>query len=206
MLEASHCPGGVPRREHREAAGGLGDGGVSSELHNIAMAVSQGAVPPSEAPRRLPEWVQLAEDLMAMLFMRWLAVALAQVWTLIGFLVVGSLALLLAISSYPFPFQSGLLFGMGLLIGALVLMILAIVVGFNRDELVSRLSNTAPNRLKLDQNLMGGFLTYIIPLAGAGGDLVRLRRHDPIAARPDPPAPEVSCHRFARRLALPESK
>ena len=91
----------------------------------------------------------------------------AEVWTLISFLVVGSLVLLLAISSHPFPFQEGLLFGMGLLIGALVLMIFAIVVGFNRDELISRLSNTLPKKLKLDHNLMGGLLTYIIPLAGA---------------------------------------
>ena len=56
--------------------------------------------------------------------------------------------------------------GMGLLIGALVVTILTIGVGFNRDELVSRISNTAPNQLKLNGNLVGVVLTYILPLVG----------------------------------------
>ena len=68
---------------------------------------------------------------------------------------------------YPFPFQDLLIHGLGLLIAALVVMILVIVLGFNRDELISRISDTAPNRLKLDQTLVSGLLTYIVPLVGA---------------------------------------
>ena len=100
------------------------------------------------------------------MFMRWLAAALAQVWILIGFLVLGSLSLLLAVNSYPFPYQERLMLGIGLLIGALVVTILMIVVGFNRDELISRIANTAPNQTKLNPNLVGSFLTYIVPLVG----------------------------------------
>jgi hypothetical protein len=144
-----------------------GEGGPSGELHAIAVAVAGEKVPSPETPKRRPEWTRLAEDLLALLYLWWLAPLLAQVWTLIGFLVVGSLALLFAISSYPFTFQEHLLHGMGFLISVLVLMILVIVVGFNRDEMISRLSSTAPNRLKFDQNLVGGLLTYIVPLVGA---------------------------------------
>ena len=147
--------------------GSAGEGGLPGELHAIATAIAGEEVAPARAPKRLPEWVRLAEDLLAMSFLRWLAAALAQVWTLIGFLVVGSVALLFAISSYPFLFQGRLLIGMGLLIGVLILMILAIVVGFNRDEMVSRRSNTAPNCLKIDRHLLGSLATYILPLVGA---------------------------------------
>ncbi len=146
---------------------GAADGGIPQELRAIAMAVARAEVRPPEAPKRLPEWVRLAEDLLAMFVLRWLGASLAQVWTLIGFLVVGSLALLLAISSYPFPFQERLLLGMAVLMGTLAFMILMIVVGFNRDEMISRLSNTSPNRLKFDHQLVGSLLTYIVPLVGA---------------------------------------
>lgn len=153
----------APAREAQPA----GEGGISGDLRAIATAVSGAEVPPAEAPPRLPDWVRLAEDLLAMSFLRWLAAAMAQVWTLVGSLVVGSVALLFAISSYPFAFQERLLLGMGLLIGALAVMILAIVVGFNRDEMISRLSNTEPNRLKFDRQLMGSLFAYLIPLLGA---------------------------------------
>jgi hypothetical protein len=144
-----------------------GQSEASSEPHAIANAGSEKEVPVPHAPKRLPQWVHLAEDLLAMLFMRWLAAALAQVWTLISFLVVGSVGILFAISSYPFPFQERLLIGVAALAAVLVFMILAVVVGFNRDEMISRLSNTVPNRLKFDQQLWGHLITYIVPLVGA---------------------------------------
>ena len=64
------------------------------------------------------------------------------------------------------PDQDRLMLGLGCLITVLVVTILAVVIGFNRDELISRISNTTPNRLKLDQGLVGGIMTYILPLLG----------------------------------------
>jgi hypothetical protein len=120
----------------------------------------------SAEPTPLARWVEHAEDLLALMFMRWVVVSLSQIWTLTGFLVAASLALLLAVNAYPFPYQDRMMLGLGILIAGLAATIMIIVVGFNRDEMVSRISKTAPNRLEIDGNLIGGLLTYILPLLG----------------------------------------
>ena len=74
---------------------------------------------------------------------------------------------LLAVSSYPFPWQGRLLSGMGALVLLMVLTITVIVFGVNRDEVISRVANTTPHRIKLDQPLMTSVFTYIVPLLGA---------------------------------------
>jgi hypothetical protein len=142
------------------------DVNVPGELRNIALAIAKDTLAAPESPKRLPEWIRLAEDLVALLLMRWLAASCAQVWNQIGFLAAGAMALLLAINAYPYPFQDRLMLGIGLLIVALVATILVIVVGFNRDEMINRISNTSPNQLKLDQHLLGILATYVVPLVG----------------------------------------
>ena len=54
----------------------------------------------------------------------------------------------------------GLIVFVGVVIGIVML-------GVNRDELVSRVSDTTPGRLTLDSNFVGSFLTTFAPLAGA---------------------------------------
>ena len=144
---------------------GPGDG-IPAELHNIARALSQEPPETPDPKKHPPEWIHRAEDLLALLTMRWLSASISQIWILIGFLVVGSLSMLLAINSYPFPFQDRLMRGLGLLIVVIVVTTTAIVLGFNRDELISRISNTAPNQFKIDQSLMVRLFTYIVPLLG----------------------------------------
>ncbi len=130
------------------------------------VAEASSAHPVARAGRGLQEWGRRAEDLMAIFFLRWLAAALCQIWILLGFLVVGSLSLLMAVSSYPIPYQSQAIFGLKLLIALLAVVIGWIVVGLNRDELISRISNTTPNQLTLDGNLLSSLFTYVIPLLG----------------------------------------
>jgi hypothetical protein len=139
----------------------------AEELRNIALALAQKPVPDVTTENKWLAWIRLAEDLAALSFLRWLASALAQIWILIGFLVLGSVSLLLAISSYPYPHQHRMMFGLGLLVAFLAVTIFRIVLGINREELISRISNTIPNRLKLDGQLMTNILTYVVPLVGA---------------------------------------
>jgi hypothetical protein len=115
----------------------------------------------------LVAWVRAAEDLLSLLFVSWLAVAMEQIWTRIGSLVVAVLALLLAVVAYPSPIQHRFVLGLGLLIAFLAALVGLIVLGVNREELISRVANTAPNRLKLDRNLISSLLTYVLPLLGA---------------------------------------
>src|SRR5262249_47343326 len=87
-------------------------------------------------------------------------------WTMVGFVVVGTLTLLLAITSYPFPYQSRVEFFLAVLIALGAIAILRIVLGINRDETISRVANSIPGRLKLDRNLVSGLLVYLLPLLG----------------------------------------
>jgi hypothetical protein len=90
---------------------------------------------------------------------------MAQIWQRIGCLVLTVLALLLAVNSYPFGFQDRLFFGLCLLIAYLAVIIVRIVLGINREELISRLANT-PQGFKFDTPLLSNLLTYIVPLVG----------------------------------------
>jgi hypothetical protein len=111
-------------------------------------------------------WIEQAENLIALHVMRWLVPAMQHLWTNIAFLVIGALALLLAASSYPFPMQGRLMMGVSMLIVALVVAISNVVLGTNRDELISRISKTNPNRLSLDGPLVKNLVTYVVPLVG----------------------------------------
>ncbi len=111
--------------------------------------------------------VRHAEDLWTLMLMRRLSAAMAQIWTLIGwFLVPGSVFTLFALSTHPFPLQDHMVQCVELLIGVLAVVILRIVVVLNRDELLSRVSNTAPNQFKLDSHLISSLVTYIVPILG----------------------------------------
>ena len=115
----------------------------------------------------LRDWARHAEDLWTLMLMRRLSAAMAQIWTLIDwFLVPGSVFTLFALSTYPFPFQDHMMQCVELLIGVLAVVILKIVVVLNRDELLSRASNTAPNQFKLDSNLISSLVIYIVPILG----------------------------------------
>ena len=113
----------------------------------------------------LRDWVEMAEDLVALHIVRWLGAAMAQVWTMIGFLVIGSVCLLLAVTSYPFPRQGRLMDAVGLLIAGVVAVVLSVVIGTNTDEVLSRVKNTRPG-LTPDATMLGHLATFVVPLLG----------------------------------------
>jgi hypothetical protein len=136
-------------------------------LRDIAMAIATKQLATDQPTRQLPGWIQATEDLLALLLMRRLSAWLAQLWILIGFLVVGTLCLFLAVNSYPFPIQGHLLSYLCVLVVGIVLVVGFVLLEVNRDPVISRVANSIPNRLKLDQNLVMNLVTYIIPLLGA---------------------------------------
>jgi len=111
------------------------------------------------------EWTEMAEDLIAIELLRHLSQFLAHIWVIVGFIVFGSFALLLAINSYPFPMQNRIGFFLATLIIAAGCAILRLVVGINRDETISQVANTVAG-LKLDRNLASSLVSYILPLIG----------------------------------------
>ena len=113
------------------------------------------------------DWVRMAEDLIALQIVRWFAPALSQFVPLMQFLVIGSISLLLAVTSYPFDHQGFLMTMLVLLIIFVAAIIGSVLLGVNRDELISRVSGTTPGRFNFDGQLVTSLLTMIVPLIGA---------------------------------------
>ena len=115
----------------------------------------------------LRNWARTAEDLVALQIVRWFAPALSNLVPMMQFLVLASVALLLAVTSYPFDHKGWLTTMMVCLILFVGGVVGVILVGVNRDELISRVSDTTPGRLTLDSNFIGSLLTIVGPLVGA---------------------------------------
>ena len=115
----------------------------------------------------LRDWVRTAEDLIALQIVRWFAQALSQFLPIVQYLVLASISLLLAVSSYPFDHQGWLMTVMVALILFVTAVVANAMLGVNRDELVSRVSNTKPGRLTFDSHFVGAIVTMFAPLIGA---------------------------------------
>jgi hypothetical protein len=115
----------------------------------------------------LRDWTRAAEDLVALQIVRWFAPALAQLVPIMQFLVLGSLSLLLAVTSYPFDHQGWLttmMFCQIVFVGGVVAKVL---IGVNRDELISRVADTTPGKLTFDADFISSLVTIVGPLLGA---------------------------------------
>ena len=93
--------------------------------------------------------------------------------------MIGGLALLIMLTSYPFEPQGILLTTMGLAIAVLMFEIASIVIHMNRNELVSRIRKTPPHKLSLDRPFLGRFHVLPAPALCARCSL-------PVAFRPLP--------------------
>ncbi len=113
------------------------------------------------------DWVRTVEDLLALQIVRWFAPALSQFLPIMTFLVLGSLSLLLAVSSYPFDQQGWLMTVMVFLILFVAAVVGNVLVGVNRNEFISRVSGTTPGRLTFDGQFVSSLLTTIVPLFAA---------------------------------------
>ena len=118
----------------------------------------------------LRRWLRDAEDLIALVLARqidWLREFCKSVVT---FLVVGLLALTLALTSYPFQPQ-GFLLMTTVLLAAVAAVVVVIAVQANRDEVLSRINKTTPNHFTLDRQFLLTLVTYVVPLLGMLGAL-----------------------------------
>jgi hypothetical protein len=163
-----------------EKAADPGDGKTGLELSTIrvvtndlasywaAVPVGHSLVPPD--PKKEPTFeeqlVARLEELVALHAARWIGGALGRIWSLIGFLVASVLLLLFATTSYPFPEQPRLMTVLGLAIVGLVVMVVRVVIGTNRDQVISRVNDTTPGKISWDPTLFSHLGTFVVPLLG----------------------------------------
>jgi hypothetical protein len=118
------------------------------------------------ADNPLPRWFRLAEDYLAIETVNWLSHFFAQLRNLVTFLVVGSILLVLAVILYPFQPERLLLFFVAGLALVFALGILRVFFQIERDEVISRILKTTPNRITLNPVFLSHVGTYVVPLLG----------------------------------------
>jgi hypothetical protein len=111
-------------------------------------------------------WVDLAEEFVATQVVTYISQYFVRMRSMAWSMLVCSVLLLLAATSYPFQPVRLILYTMLGLIGAVVIGIVYVLVAVNRDELVSRISGTTPNRFSLDSGFLNSIVTYILPALG----------------------------------------
>jgi hypothetical protein len=114
----------------------------------------------------LRDWARMAEDLIALQIVRWFAPTLSHLLPMMQYVVLASISLLLVVTSYPFDHQGWLTTMMVCLIVLVGSVVAFILVGVNRDELISRVADTAPG-LTMDSTFVSSLLTMVAPLVAA---------------------------------------
>jgi hypothetical protein len=122
------------------------------------------AVLPPDHPVR--EWVRLVEDFLAIEVVRYVSQFFAHLRNLMVALTVGSLLLVLAATLYPFHPQSLLVLCLFGLTGTVAVSMIVWLVQINRDELVSRIERSSPNRFTPDLAFIQGTAAYVLPIVG----------------------------------------
>jgi hypothetical protein len=126
--------------------------------------------PPSEAQRkqretrRTPSVRQRRENTLAVCLVWYIAHWFVQLRNLMIFMSLGSLLLLVAVASYPFQPHRLLTTVPWLLILGIALVVLTVFVQVDRNEVVSRITRTRPNRLSLNRNFLAAVATFVLPL------------------------------------------
>jgi hypothetical protein len=111
-------------------------------------------------------WLQLAEDFVAINTVTYLSQYFVHLRNLVQFATVGLLLLLMTVSSYPFQPQHLLTIFVWTVIVVGLVGIVYVLVQMNRDELMSRISKTTPNKFTPDTDFFRGVATYAVPLLG----------------------------------------
>ena len=184
----THVWGSLPSKKCLCAAH-AGEDKSADWLKYWPLTPAQGQKLSEDERATLRDWVRMAENLIALQIVRWFAPALSQLLPIMQFLVISSISLLLAVTSYPFGHQGWLMTLIVGLILVVAIVIANVLVGINRDELISRVSDTTPGRLKLDSKFISAILTTFAPLIGrVAGHLVRSVRPSPHLVRAPVPA------------------
>jgi hypothetical protein len=131
---------------------------------DVATLVLQ-AAPPAR-PEELGRWLRNAEDFLALVLARELNWLRRGCWSIVGVVVASLLSLTLAVVSYPFQPRGRFFTALGLLAAVSAVVVVAMALRSSRDEVVSRLTGTAPNRLTFDREFVMRLVTLAMPLVG----------------------------------------
>jgi hypothetical protein len=111
-------------------------------------------------------WMRQAEEFVALEVLRYVSQYFIQLRNLLTKITVTSVLLLLAVSTYPLHPQAVLLSLLLAGAGCVAVVVTQVLVAMNRDELVSRVTDSPPNRFTPDLTFAQGLATYVLPIVG----------------------------------------
>jgi hypothetical protein len=112
-------------------------------------------------------WNEKAELFVAMLVVNLIRQVFAHIQNMMTFTVLILMCLLISFQGYPFqPGGLIMLLWLGLMSWTLGVVVIA-MIKFNRNEVLSRISGTTPNKFTFDRSLVNPFIVYVAtPIIG----------------------------------------
>lgn len=112
------------------------------------------------------EWEDRAGGFVATVVVIYFSHFFVQLRQLAVALTISSPLLLMAAASYPFQPERPLIYALIGLLLAVVAGILYVLYDINRNELVSRITKTTPNKFTPDRNFLSSVGMYVLPILG----------------------------------------
>jgi hypothetical protein len=111
-------------------------------------------------------WFQQAEDLVALQMVDFLSECTIHLKNLVGYLAICPFLLMLAATSYPFQPQRFLVVVIWMLLIIVAASVVWVYIQMERDEILSRIAKTKPNKIEFSASFFGRITTILIPIAG----------------------------------------
>jgi hypothetical protein len=113
----------------------------------------------------MPDWVEKAEDVVAIQVITFLSQYFVLLRTMAQSMVIMSVLLFLAATLYPFEPELPILYSLLGLVLLVTVDILVVLVKVNRNEIVSRITQTTPHKFDLNWSFVVATLQVIAPTA-----------------------------------------
>jgi hypothetical protein len=133
---------------------------------NRPVSEAFGTVPAEPGKEQEPakEWRGLAEQFVAIMAVIFLAQFLMRMRYLAYMAMTTSASLLVAVTAYQFEPEQFLMYTAVSFAGAVILLFLWILVQINRNELISRVIRSTPNKFQLDAAFVQNLSVFVLPL------------------------------------------
>jgi hypothetical protein len=147
----------------REPGVGYGETQVETRGENEKKETEQ----KTKAEKALDEWVESAENLVALVTVTRASHFMIHLRNLAVYLAIAPVLLLLTVTSYPFQPQRFMLVCCWSILLAVVGSVVWVYIQMERNEFLSRVSRTTPNHIAVDSTFLSNILSFLIPLVGA---------------------------------------
>jgi hypothetical protein len=127
-------------------------------------SVEEDNTQPAEPKTPMPKWAEKAEDFIAIQAIIFISQFFFLLHTMALSMVWGAVMLLLAATTYPFQPEALILY---LLLGLLILVcgaVFWVFVQVNRNEIISRITNSTPNKFELNWAFVVAVLQFLGPI------------------------------------------